>query len=124
MKTFLTTLIALFTFNAFAITWQEIETDTKINLNKEVFFEKEGFKIPPQTKFVVEDFYGLPQINVSLIQLTMVNCKFPEVTTEMILASDENGEAVVGLQLGKNCRLEVFVENRDLDKNSIFDLGK
>jgi hypothetical protein len=124
MKSILVALFCLFSFSAIAMPWQEIEVDTDVILKQEIFFEKEGFKIPKNTKFIVEDFMGLPQINVSLIKLILPKCKFSNLSTEMILATDEGGEAVVGLQLQKDCLLEVFVENQDLNKSSLFELGK
>ena len=72
---------------------------------------------------MLKEVIGLDMINVSIYRLQYKNCPGPAMKTEMEIIAVKNTAPMVevGAQLEENCMLEIFIENRDLMTDSLFE---
>lgn len=118
-------IVTLFINSIYAnLIWNDISFDQKIFLNQEIFFEKEQIKLSKETVFILKDQFPLEQIKVEFFKFKLKKCSNPNIETEMILIDPkQKDDNSVGVQITKDCILEVFVEFKDLYDQSFFKDG-
>jgi hypothetical protein len=114
--------------NLFAANWSDLEEKTKYKLTQSFQLsqiERSGsvLDIMKGETFVLKEITGLDMINVSLFIFEYKNCPGRAMKTEMEIISVNNTHPVVeiGAQLMEGCKLEIFIENKDLMTNSFFE---
>lgn len=120
---FLSVILILASFNTFAqdLPWIDVEVGAEYKLNQDIIFES-GNTISINSSVYINDIIGLDYINVSLYEVVVADCYDRSAIEDMVILSVPSGiqETLTGFQLSEGCMLEVFVENVDLAKNSVF----
>ncbi len=126
MRLFL--LLLVLSFNALAVEWTELEDGTqyKITQNFQLSqFERSGSKldISRGDKVELKESVALSMINVMLYIFDYKNCPGEAMTTEMEIIPVLLTSPVVeiGAQLEEKCELHIYIENKDLMSNSLFE---
>ena len=120
-------LIFLVSFNIFAApqTWMDVEVlnDYKLVSPITIKTSEKNIVLDQNTDIKVTDIIGLDFINVTLFETRIMNCDFHNTTSELEIFDFEfNGQTtVVGYELDSNCMLELFIENIDLRRTSVFN---
>jgi hypothetical protein len=120
--------LCLLSFQLQAVSWNDLEISNQYKINQQLQLrqiERSGsmLEISAQESFILKEVIGLDMINVSLYRLQYKNCPGPAMKTEMEIIAVKNTAPVVevGAQLEENCMLEIFIENRDLMTDSLFE---
>ncbi len=120
--------LCLLSFQLQAVSWNDLEISNQYKINQQLQLrqiERSGsmLEISAQESFILKEDIGLDMINVSLYRLQYKNCPGPAMKTEMEIIAVKNTAPVVevGAQLEENCMLEIFIENRDLMTDSLFE---
>jgi len=120
--------LCLLSFQLQAVSWNDLEISNQYKINQQLQLrqiERSGstLEISAQESFILKEVIGLDMINVSLFRLQYKNCPGPAMKTEMEIIPVKNTTPVVevGAQLEENCMLEIFIENRDLRTDSLFE---
>jgi hypothetical protein len=120
--------LCLLSFQLQAVSWNDLEISNQYKINQQLQLrqiERSGsmLEISAQESFSLKEVIGLDMINVSLYRLQYKNCPGPAMKTEMEIIAVKNTAPVVevGAQLEENCMLEIFIENRDLMTDSLFE---
>jgi hypothetical protein len=120
--------LCLLSFQLQAVSWNDLEISNQYKINQQLQLrqiERSGsmLEISAQESFMLKEVIGLDMINVSLYRLQYKNCPGPAMKTEMEIIAVKNTAPVVevGAQLEENCMLEIFIENRDLMTDSLFE---
>jgi hypothetical protein len=120
--------LCLLSFQLQAVSWNDLEISNQYKINQQLQLrqiERSGsmLEISAQESFILKEVIGLDMINVSLYRLQYKNCPGPAMKTEMEIIAVKNTAPVVevGAQLEENCMLEIFIENRDLMSDSLFE---
>ena len=101
--------------NVMQMQWRELDIDTNLILNQTLELPTaNSFKILKNTKMLLKDIIELSQINVELFVYDIPNCKFSQNKSDIEIISE------VGVQLEQNCKLNIFVELKDVFKDSFF----
>jgi hypothetical protein len=115
-------------FNALAISWNDLETSRTYTLTQSFQLpqtERSGslLDLLQGDKFLLKEVTGLDMINVSLFTFQLKKCPGPALKTDMEIIPVKNTSPVVeiGAQIAGNCKLEIFIENKDLLTNSFFE---
>jgi hypothetical protein len=120
-------IMMLYSFKLLATDWSELEIHQRYRL-------QQSFQLPQQERsgslldfvqgdqLILEEIVHLGHIRVSLFIFDYLNCPGPQLRTTMEIIPVQNSSPVVeiGAQLESNCKLEVFIETRDLRSQSIF----
>lgn len=123
-------LLFLLSLNLFAApqTWMDVAKlqDYKLTSPIELKVENKKIVLDTNTTLKVTEIVGLDFINVTLFETRIMGCDFHNASSELeILDFEYQGElTVVGYELSSNCHLELFIENVDLRKKSIFNLAE
>lgn len=126
MRLFLAAL--LFTFNAFAVSWLELEEGNSYKLTQ-------SFQLPQKERsgslldflkgqeVELEEVVVLSMIKVTLFVFDYKHCPGPQMTTDMeiIPVQRTNPVVEVGAELEANCKLNIFIEDHDLYSQSMFE---
>jgi hypothetical protein len=122
---FLLVLGLIFSFNALAVEWNDLEAGKSYKLTQSFQLpqtERSGsildFTAGEEVKLI--DVIQL-EINVVIYQLKYAKCPGPAMTTEMEIIPVHGTSPVVevGAQLVKDCELQIFIENKDLLTQSL-----
>lgn len=123
-------LLFLLSLNLFAApqTWMDVAKlqDYKLTSPIELKVENKKIVLDTNTTLKVTEIVGLDFINVTLFETRIMGCDFHNASSELeIFDFEYQGElTVVGYELSSNCHLELFIENVDLRKKSIFNLAE
>ena len=98
------------------VTWQQIEIDQKLAFNTPIVLSDQ-IKLPAGTNVKVTDFIPLDEIRVIEIKMNITPCKpsMKNVVSDMVIINE-----LYGVQLEKDCHLEVYLELADLNQPSLF----
>lgn len=120
--------LMLVSFNLFAANWSDLEEKTQYKLTQSFQLpqiERSGSLVDLMKgeSFLLTEITGLDMINVSLFIFEYKNCPGRSMKTDMEIIPVNNTSPVVeiGAQLVEGCKLEVFIENKDLMTNSFFE---
>lgn len=120
--------LMLVSLNLFAANWSELEEKTQYKLTQSFQLpqiERSGalLNLMKSEKFVLTQITGLDMINVSLFVFEYINCPGQSMKTDMEIIPVNNTSPVVeiGAQVTVGCKLEIFIENKDLISNSFFE---
>ncbi len=120
--------LMLVSFNLFAANWNELEEKTQYQLTQSFQLpqiERSGslLDIMKGENFLLTEVTGLDMINVSLFVFEYKNCPGRSMKTDMEIIPVNNTSPVVeiGAQVIEGCKLEIFIENKDLMTNSFFE---
>jgi hypothetical protein len=120
--------LMLVSFNLFAANWNELEEKTQYKLTQSFQLpqiERSGslLDIMKVENFLLTEVTGLDMINVSLFVFEYKNCPGRSMKTDMEIIPVNNTSPVVeiGAQVIEGCKLEIFIENKDLMTNSFFE---
>lgn len=126
MKSFLLMSLIFISFQHFSaastVQWSDIELDGRYILNQTISF-------PGVTEFHKGDKFDVLEFiagagPVMYYQVHFVNCKKPDLESEMILINpapeDTTRDRSIGVQLETGCNLAIFLEPADLYSPSIF----
>jgi hypothetical protein len=126
MRSFIALL--LISFNAIAVTWNDLETQETYKLTQSFQLpqtERSGslLDLLRGDRFVLKAITGLDMINVSLFTFELKKCPGPALKTDMEIIPVDGTTPVVeiGAQIAGECKLEIFIENKDLMTNSFFE---
>lgn len=122
-------VIFLFSFNLLASEWAHLEIGRTYKLNQSFELPIMGERSRPSLsllkneKFKLKDIMGLDMLRVSLFSFEFLNCPGYQLKTDMEIIPVKSTSPVVevGAQLEINCKLEVFIENKDLMTKSLFE---
>lgn len=120
--------LMLVSFNLFAANWNELEEKTQYKLTQSFQLpqiERSGslLDVIKGESFLLTEVTGLDMINVSLFIFEYKNCPGRSMKTDMEIIPVNNTSPVVeiGAQVVEGCKLEIFIENKDLMTNSFFE---
>jgi hypothetical protein len=120
--------LMLVSFNLFAANWNELEEKTQYKLTQSFQLpqiDRSGslLDIMKGENFLLTEVTGLDMINVSLFVFEYKNCPGRSMKTDMEIIPVNNTLPVVeiGAQVIGGCKLEIFIENKDLMTNSFFE---
>jgi hypothetical protein len=120
--------LMLISVNLFAANWSDLEEKTNYKLTQSFQLpqiERSGsiLDIMKGESFVLSEITGLDMINVSLFTFEYKNCPGIAMKTDMEIIPVNNTSPVVeiGAQVIEGCKLEIFIENKDLMTNSFFE---
>lgn len=119
--------LMLISTSLFAASWNELEIQNKYQITQsfqlpQVERSSSILDIIEGDKFELADIIPLDMINVILFQFDYKNCPGPELKTDMEIIPVKNTSPVVevGAQIEK-CKLEIFIETKDLMTESFFE---
>jgi hypothetical protein len=81
-----------------------------------------NWDLPPASKLEIQDIVGLEYIHVVIYVTTWTDCSRGDQVAEVDVFdyADSNGEEIgVGLSLDK-CQINIFVETKDLSRETFF----
>lgn len=113
---------AVFAVAPATLSWSDLELYKDYTLTNDISFS-EGVTFKAGEAFTLYDFLVGDDAPVLYYEMHSHNCTDPEKTTEMILVdvpSENQGNVIIGAQLGKGCNLEIFIEAHDYYKMSNF----
>lgn len=117
-----------FSFNVLAVEWTELQDGTQYKLTQDFQlsqFERSGSKldISRGDKVELKESVALSMINVMLYVFDYKDCPGQSMATEMEIIPVQGTSPVVeiGAQLEDKCELNIYIENKDLMSNSLFE---
>jgi hypothetical protein len=126
MRLFL--VLVFISFNVQAASWYElaIGKDYKLNQSFQLPLKERSHSLLDFMKgedYELNDIIPLDMIKVVMFSFNHKNCPGPQAVTEMEIIPVHGTSPVVelGAQLEKDCALEIFIENKDLMTNSVFE---
>ncbi len=126
MKQFLM-LLMLFSTASFAMSkWSDLEKNKKYTTDRAISLEKEGYKLnlPINSKIELVEVMSLPMIKVELLKFDISEyCNDGESISDIKLIDIKQSSGLivtVGADLAEDCVMEMFVETKDIDTNSLF----
>lgn len=128
MKLILTMLILALSYSAFAdtVAWnaQELNRVYKINKKIELQHDGETFILPKNSYFELIEKSKLSMIKVHLHKYSISNCPSRELETDLELIQvdqPDNIKTSVGVNLTKECRVEIFIDMKEYQTTSFFN---
>jgi hypothetical protein len=120
-------ILVLFSFNAFAVDWSELEVGQNYTL-------KQSFALPQTERsgslqdfmkgdvLALTDIVPLDMINVIIYEFDYKKCPGPDLATEMEIIPVHGSSPVVeiGAQL-ENCTLSIYIETKDISSQSFIE---
>ena len=123
--------LTLISFNLFAAqpsVWNNLELRQSVKITqsfrlKQLQRARSYLDILQGQRFVLNDIIGLDAVNVVMFKFDYLNCPGPQMVTDMEIIPVKNTSPVVeiGAQLTENCKLEIFIETKDLMTTSFFE---
>ena len=117
-----------FSFNVLAVEWTELQDGTQYKLTQDFQlsqFERSGSKLDISSgdKVELKESVALSMINVMLYVFDYKDCPGQSMATEMEIIPVQGTSPVVeiGAQLEDKCELNIYIENKDLMSNSLFE---
>jgi hypothetical protein len=121
-------MLLLISLQTQAAEWHQLIVDEKYELTQSFSLpqlERSGsfLDLEAGSKVELKEVIGLDMIRVSLFRFDYLNCPGPAMKTamEIIAVKDTFPIVEIGAQLQENCKLEIFIENRDLMTSSFFN---
>ncbi len=121
-------ILLVISFNALAVDWTELEDGTEYKITQDFQLsqiERSGSKleISRGDKVALKETVALTAVSVMLYIFDYKNCPGPAMTTEMEIIPVQGTSPVVeiGAQLEEKCELHIYIENKDLMSNSLFE---
>lgn len=100
--------------------WKDLIKGERYKLGQSIKFEDTGFSIKKGTRVKLIESTPLNMIKVQLHRYKISDCSKKEVETDLAMVSVRGDkDAAVGINMSKGCILEVFVEKKDLNKESL-----
>lgn len=118
-------LTLLFSTHAFSImsnTWDKLEPGNRYKLNQNLNFKTSNQKISFKkgTRLKLVESTSLNMIKVQLQRYEIDGCKNQNIQTDLAFVPINGDEQkAVGINLSKGCILEVFVEKKNLQNESL-----
>lgn len=103
--------------------WADIVTETTYSLDKTFKIKNTNISFPKGSVINVIERAPVNMIKVEMFKVEVKNCQYPEVTSSLELYElpQTNGsKVIVGVEVSKGCKLEMFVELKDLNTSSLF----
>jgi hypothetical protein len=118
----------IISFNAIAIEWTELSEKSSYKITQDfqlTQLERSGSKldISKGDKVYLKEVMPLSAVNVILYIFDYKNCPGPALKTDMDIIPVHGTSPLVeiGAQLEENCELNIYIENKDLMSNSLFE---
>jgi len=118
-------------FNLFAaqtVVWNDLELEQPVKITQSIRLkqlQRAGtyLDIILGQNFVLRDIIGLDSVKVVMFKFDYKNCPGHQMVTDMEIIPVKNTSPVVeiGAQLTENCKLEIFIETKDLMTTSFFE---
>ncbi len=104
--------------------WDNLIIDESYTLSEELSLEKEGYDFEVGEDMNLEDIIPLGMINVTIFKFRFENCLDDYEKSEIYMKSlyEPHDVQEMGFALYDYCYLEIYLENLDLYKDSIFFL--
>ena len=105
------------------IPWTDIVTETTYTFEKTFKIKNTNISFRKGSVVNVTERAPLNMIQVEMFKMEVKNCQYPEVTSglELYPIRQPNGTTTtIGIEVSKGCKLEMFVELKDLNTNSFF----
>ncbi len=119
--------LILISFNVFAAKWTDLESNRIYRLSQTFQLQtidrsRTLLDFRSGERFQLAESTALDMINVTMFSFYLHNCPGPALKTDMAIIAVKATSPVVeiGAQVDK-CRLEIFIENKDLMTKSFFD---
>ncbi len=119
--------LILVSFNLLAADWNDLAAQEKYTLTQ-------SFQLPQTERsssfidimqgdqMILNEIIGLDMIKVTLFKFNYLNCPGMDLKTEMEIIAVNNSVPVIEVgALLEKCTLEIFIENKDLMTNSLFE---
>jgi hypothetical protein len=121
-------MMFIFSLQMAQASWNELEEQKEYKINQAIqLIQNERSRsildISQGEKFLLKEITGLDMIRVTYFQFDYKNCPGPAMTTDMEIIAVKNTSPMVevGAQLEKDCKLGIFIENKDLMSSSLFE---
>lgn len=104
--------------------WIDVLNENSYSLEKSLRVKNTNVNFSRGSVIKVIERAPLNMIKVEMFKIRVVNCQYPEVTSNLELYEilQPNGtKTTIGVEVSKGCELEMFVELKDLNTNSFFD---
>ena len=125
MKLVLITLIMISFANAdvAARLWSSIAVEDTVFLAQDLEIHNTDLLLPRTSRMRVTEVSSMDMINVYLYKVKAESCSHPSATSELELytVQQRRGQTTIGIELLKNCRLEIYVEKKDHKTRSLFN---
>ena len=123
---FLIYIISFFviSFNSHAArTWANISIEDSVFLAKDLQIVNSELSFNRSARLKITEISLMEMINVYLFKAKAETCSLPEATSELELyyVSQSSGKTTIGIELLKNCILEIYVEKKDFRTTSLFN---
>lgn len=118
-------LLLLISFNLFAsnTSWMDLEKDSiyKLEANIQLNTNNGVSTLEKGRKLLLNDIIGLDFVRVTIFETFIQNCEIKDQESELeVFDFSNDGElTVIGYELHKDCKLDLFLENIDLSRKSI-----
>jgi hypothetical protein len=117
----------LFSVNAVANSWSDLQKSKTYTLNQEIQLPQQErsssmLDLMRGDKFFLLDIMGLDQIKVTLFTFRLQKCPGQQMSTELAIVSVSGTSPVVevGAMVEEECKLLIFVESSELLTKSFF----
>ena len=124
MKIFLITFLLLVTTSSFAARiWSSISVEDNVYLVRDLKIQNSELLLEKSSKMKVIEISSMNMINVYLYKAKMESCPLPSETSELELyvVAQRQGQITIGIELLRNCSLEIYVEKKDHKSLSLFN---
>lgn len=126
MKFVLFTFLIVMSANAFAARiWSSISVEDQVYLVRDLKIVNSNLTLPRSSKLRVTEITSMDMINVYLYKVRAESCPMPNETSELDLyiynVPQNRGQITVGIELLRNCSLEIYVEKKDHKTKSMFN---
>jgi hypothetical protein len=103
--------------------WQDVRVADTVALTQGLSLKSasgEAIELAADTKWLVEETFPLPSLPAIDIVLVAKGCEQPERESgmELVLPAGARERSEVGVQLSRECRLEIFIETKDFSGRS------
>ncbi len=112
---------------AASLPWQDLEEDTSSQLTQSLALQGthgEVIDLARDRVVTLEDVWPLEGLSVVNYIFRATPCETPELESEMAIilpnGNSPTSKAEVGVTYSKGCRLDIYVETKDLAKPSFF----
>jgi hypothetical protein len=124
LRLLIATVVAFQVSSVFATTnWSQVTSGSQYYLQNNLTISNTSTTFSKGAKFVVTERTPLSMIKVEMFKIKALECADVDAVSELELYEipQSNGKKItVGIELGEECELEVFVELKDLYSRSLF----
>ena len=117
-------LILLSSVNAYAVrTWANISAEDQVFLVNDLAIKNTDLTFSRSSQLKVTEVTLMSMINVYLFKVKADDCGKPKAVSELELykVTSSSSSTTIGLELLKNCQMEIYVEKRDFQTPSLFN---